>query len=151
MTGSMTSQIWNTMIALVALAPAACSRAEDPAGSPPARRVSAPAAARLPAPMPPGDGVRARSPAQPPPRPLSLAAEAGKQLFFDAALSVSGEMSCATCHDPAHAYGPPNDRSVQLGGPRGRSPGLRAVPSLRYKEFTPGYADLLDNSDGFSP
>jgi cytochrome c peroxidase len=27
---------------------------------------------------------------------------------------------------------------------------LRATPSLRYKEFTPGYADLLDNPDGFS-
>jgi len=59
-------------------------------------------------------------------------------------------MSCATCHDPAHAYGPANDRAVQLGGPQGTSPGLRAVPSLRYKEFTPGYADLLDNPDGVS-
>src|SRR3954453_8058411 len=60
-------------------------------------------------------------------------------------------MACSTCHDPDHAHGPPNGLSVQLGGPRGASPGLRAVPSLRYKEFTPGYADLLDNSDGFSP
>ena len=59
-------------------------------------------------------------------------------------------MACATCHDPAHAYGPPNDLAVQLGGAHGNSPGLRAVPSLRYKEFTPGYADLLDNPDGFS-
>ena len=59
-------------------------------------------------------------------------------------------MACATCHDPAHAYGPTNDLAVQLGGPRGTSPGLRAVPSLRYKEFTPGYRDTLDNPDGFS-
>jgi cytochrome c peroxidase len=34
-------------------------------------------------------------------------------------------MSCATCHDPAHAYGPPNGLAVQEGG-------TRAVPSLRY-------------------
>src|SRR6185437_5354841 len=39
----------------------------------------------------------------------SLAAQAGKALFFDKALSASGKMSCATCHDPDHAYGPPND------------------------------------------
>ena len=37
-------------------------------------------------------------------------------------------MACATCHDPAHAYGPPNDLAVQLGGPHGTSPGLRADP-----------------------
>jgi cytochrome c peroxidase len=39
---------------------------------------------------------------------------------------------------------------VQLGGPKGTSPGARAVPSIRYKEFTPGFADLLDNPDGVS-
>ncbi len=89
-------------------------------------------------------------PAAPRPRPLSAAAELGKQLFFDKGLSASGEMACATCHDPAHAYGPTNDLAVQLGGPHGTSPGLRAVPSLRYKEFTPGYRDTLDNPDGFS-
>jgi cytochrome c peroxidase len=59
-------------------------------------------------------------------------------------------MACATCHDPAHAYGPPNSLAVQLGGPRRTSPGLRAVPSLRYKEYNPGYADLRDNPDGIS-
>jgi cytochrome c peroxidase len=81
---------------------------------------------------------------------LSLAAQVGQRLFFDQALSASGAMSCATCHDPRHAYGPPDERAVQLGGPRRRSPGLRAVPSLRYKEYTRGYSDLLDNPDGFS-
>ena len=59
-------------------------------------------------------------------------------------------MSCATCHDPAHAYGPPNDLAVQLGGKKGTLQGSRAVPSLRYKEYTPAYADLLDNPDGMS-
>ena len=45
---------------------------------------------------------------------LELAA-LGKKIFFDPALSASGRMSCATCHNPQHAYGPPNGQAVQLG------------------------------------
>jgi cytochrome c peroxidase len=74
----------------------------------------------------------------------------GRALFFDPRLSASGAMSCATCHDPAHAYGPPDGLAVQLGGPHRSDAGRRAVPSLRYKEYTPHYADLLDNPDGVS-
>jgi cytochrome c peroxidase len=143
MTGSIAAWRWNLGARLVALAAAACSRADDPAAS------------RAPD-LPPAHAIEpaiepARSASAPRPRSLTPAAEAGKQAFFDQRLSASGRMACATCHDPDHAYGPPNDLAVQLGGPHGASPGLRAVPSLRYKEFTPGYADLLDNSDGFSP
>jgi len=81
---------------------------------------------------------------------LSPPAQVGAKIFFDASLSASGRMSCATCHDPAHAYGPPNDLAVQLGGAHLDQPGTRAVPSLRYKDVTPAYADLLDNPDGVS-
>lgn len=81
---------------------------------------------------------------------LSVGAELGKKLFFDKSLSASGNMACATCHDPEHAYGPVNGLAVQLGGPKLDKAGTRAVPSLRYKEFTPAYADLLDNPDGIS-
>jgi cytochrome c peroxidase len=81
---------------------------------------------------------------------LSLVAQVGQKLFFDQTLSGSGKMSCATCHDPSFSYGPPNDLSVQLGGPTLTDSGTRAVPSLRYKEYTPAYADLLDNPDGIS-
>ena len=81
---------------------------------------------------------------------LSPAAQLGKQLFFDKSLSASGAQSCATCHDPKHAYGPPNGLAVQLGGPGMDQHGTRAVPSLRYKEYTPPFADLLDNPDGVS-
>ncbi len=81
---------------------------------------------------------------------LSPSAELGKQLFFDRSLSGSGAIACATCHDPDHAYGPPNGLSVQPGGPGLDRTGTRAVPSLRYKEFTPPFADLLDNPDGIS-
>ncbi len=81
---------------------------------------------------------------------LSLGAELGKKLFFDKSLSASGGLACSTCHDPDHAYGPANGLAVQLGGPHLDRAGTRAVPSLRYKEFTPAYADLLDNPDGIS-
>lgn len=71
------------------------------------------------------------------PARLSPRAELGRQIFFDAALSASGRMSCASCHSPGHAYGPPNDLAVQPGGSDMRHPGVRAVPSLRYLTFTP--------------
>ncbi|WP_283150172.1 cytochrome-c peroxidase [Silvimonas soli] len=82
--------------------------------------------------------------------PLSLAAQVGDKLFFDATLSGSGKMACATCHDPNYAYGPPNNLAVQLGGSDLLQAGTRAVPSLRYKDNIPPYADLLDNPDGVS-
>lgn len=63
---------------------------------------------------------------------LSAAAKLGKKIFFDPALSASGRMSCATCHSPQYAYGPPNALPVQYGGPKLKTPGFRAVPSLRY-------------------
>ena len=47
---------------------------------------------------------------------LAAMTELGRQLFFDPQLSRLGKMSCATCHDPRFAYGPPNARSTQLGG-----------------------------------
>ena len=60
------------------------------------------------------------------------AAEIGRQLFHDKTLSASGQQSCASCHDPAFAYGPNNALSVQLGGAHLDQQGTRAVPSLRY-------------------
>jgi cytochrome c peroxidase len=67
--------------------------------------------------------------------------ELGRRLFFDPELSASGKMACATCHDPAFAYGPPNDRSTQLGGPDMKSVGLRAAPALRYLQTVPPFAE----------
>ncbi|BFI94645.1 MAG: cytochrome c peroxidase [Rhodanobacter sp.] len=74
-----------------------------------------------------------------PPLPVQLSPPAvlGRQLFFDKALSASGQLACASCHDPAHAYGPPDGRAVRLGGKDGRRAGTRAVPSLRYLDHTP--------------
>ena len=71
---------------------------------------------------------------------LSLMARLGRQIFYDAKLSGSGTQSCASCHSPERAYGPPNDLSVQMGGPHGDAPGLRAVPSLKYLAGSPGFS-----------
>ncbi|MEO8778612.1 MAG: cytochrome c peroxidase [Rhodanobacter sp.] len=71
------------------------------------------------------------------PAQLSEMAALGKRIFFDPSLSASGRMSCASCHSPQHAYGPPNGLAVQRGGANLRQPGTRAVPSLRYLTFTP--------------
>ena len=71
--------------------------------------------------------------------------EIGRRIFFDQGLSRSGRMACATCHDPTRAFGPPNGRDVQLGGPAMNRPGTRAVPTLRYLAgtipFTEHYID----------
>ena len=77
--------------------------------------------------------------------------ELGRKLFLDPSLSASGKMACATCHDPQHAFGPPNALPVQFGGPDMRQPGLRAVPSLRYlqaiPQFTAHYYESDDEGD----
>ena len=49
--------------------------------------------------------------------------ELGHKLFLDPSLSASGQMACATCHDPQHAFGPPNALPVQFGGGVGPPPG----------------------------
>ena len=81
---------------------------------------------------------------------LTPLARLGQRMFFDTSLSRSGKQSCASCHDPAHAHAAPNGLAVQPGGPHMTRAGLRAVPSLRYTETTPPYADMLDNPDGIS-
>ncbi|MCP1118966.1 cytochrome-c peroxidase [Robbsia andropogonis] len=73
------------------------------------------------------------------PVPLSAMAQLGKQLFFEKSLSGSGKMACASCHDPSHAYGPPNGLAVQLGGLDMQKQGARAVPSLKYLEHNPDF------------
>jgi cytochrome c peroxidase len=73
--------------------------------------------------------------------------ELGRKLFFDPSLSASGKMACATCHDPRHAFGPPNALPVQFGGPDLRQPGLRAVPSLRYLQAIPQFIAHYYDSD----
>jgi cytochrome c peroxidase len=83
----------------------------------------------------------------PPATTLSLAAQVGQKAFVDQTLSGGKNMACSSCHSPQYAYGPPNSLSVQLGSDPTQA-GTRAVPSLRYKDATPPYADLASNPDG---
>jgi cytochrome c peroxidase len=69
---------------------------------------------------------------RPPVAPLSIVAVLGREMFNDPSLSASGKQSCASCHSAAHAFGPPNDLAVQLGGPHMTDAGYRPVPSIAY-------------------
>jgi cytochrome c peroxidase len=84
-----------------------------------------------------------------PPAPLSAIASLGQKMFFDPSLSASGKMSCAFCHNPAHAYAPANSLAAQLGGPDMRQQGDRAVPSLTYLERTPRF--MIRPDTAFDP
>jgi cytochrome c peroxidase len=96
--------------------------------------------AHVGAPYAPLPGGRPRPPA------ADLAA-LGRALFFDPALSASGRVSCASCHDPAHAYGPPGAPAVQPGAGLGAS-AFRAVPSLRYLQTVPPFDAHFHDDDG---
>ncbi|WP_369823895.1 cytochrome-c peroxidase [Collimonas sp. OK242] len=113
-----------------------CHDAETPARVTRAAAL-APSAGATPAAPKPSLKMWVRYPE--PPAALSAAASLGKQIFFDPSLSASGKMSCATCHSPDHAYGPPNGLAVQPGGADMQRQGTRAVPSLRYLGFTPKF------------
>jgi cytochrome c peroxidase len=66
----------------------------------------------------------------------------GALVFADPSLSASGTVACATCHDPHSAFGPPNDKPVQLGG-------VRAAPSLRYLNIVQRFDEHhVDGDDG---
>jgi cytochrome c peroxidase len=82
----------------------------------------------------PGENPRPVHLIRRPVEPFSAMAKLGKDIFFDTNLSSSGKLACASCHSPDHAYGPPTDAPVVLGGPDLKLSGLRAVPSLTYLE-----------------
>ena len=81
---------------------------------------------------------------------LSAMAELGRLVFFDASLSSSGRLACASCHSPEHAYGPPGDAPVMLGGPSLSRQGARAVPSLMYLERQPNFSIGPDDQENES-
>jgi cytochrome c peroxidase len=74
-------------------------------------------------------------------------AELGRKLFFDPALSGSGKLACASCHDPAFAYGPPNALPVQRGGKDLQQWGRRAAPSLKYLQIVPQFTEHYFDSE----
>jgi cytochrome c peroxidase len=62
----------------------------------------------------------------------------GRELFFDPALSASGKISCSTCHDPKHSFGPPAGLKI----------GSRAVPSLMYAQNVPPFTEHFIDDEG---
>ncbi len=78
---------------------------------------------------------------------VAAVTELGRKLFFDPRLSASGQMACASCHDPAHGFSAPNARSVQLGGPDMQHAGTRAVPSLMYGQTVPAFSEHYFESE----
>ena len=86
-------------------------------------------------------------------QPLSAAAQLGKKIFVDQALSVSGRQSCATCHVAAYAFaadpsadGPDHGLPVPLGGINMDEPVFRNAPSLMYASFAPAFYFDADGS-----
>jgi cytochrome c peroxidase len=80
-------------------------------------------------------------------RRARLLEDIGRQMFVDPTLSGSGTLSCASCHSPRHAFGPPNARATQLGGQQLDRVGLRAVPSLRYLQTRPPFSEHFFESE----
>jgi cytochrome c peroxidase len=71
----------------------------------------------------------------------------GHALFFDPSLSASDKLACASCHDPAHGFGPTGDAAVVMGGKDMQQPGLRAVPSLTYMQNVPQFTEHYYEDD----
>ena len=78
---------------------------------------------------------------------LSPAAALGQKIFADASLSASGKISCATCHNPAHAHATGNPEIVVPSGGADLSvPGFRKPPSLAYLGTTPAFYFARDGT-----
>ena len=71
-------------------------------------------------------------------------------MFFDPALSASGQMACASCHDPAHGFRPGNDLPCSWAARTSAAgPARRAVPDLFAggAAFTEHFHDSDDEGD----
>jgi cytochrome c peroxidase len=100
-------------------------------------------------------------------RPLDpKLATLGRDIFFDSAISLHGDNSCAGCHSPANGFG--DSQSIAIGvdnngivGPRRKGPrNQRRSPSILNTAFYPRLmwngrffapsGDPFDNSEGFT-
>src|SRR5690606_36413472 len=72
--------------------------------------------------------------------------ELGRQLFFDNRLSGDFTVSCATCHDPDHAYTAPTQFGVGIRGQVGnRNSPVAYNRILSDLQFWDGRADSLED------
>lgn len=95
------------------------------------------------------DLVRAmKTPGAPPPDPTNeyadvpAAAELGKKLFSDAALSPSNRISCATCHDAAKGLSDGLPQSEGIATTDRNAPAIALASHARW-QFWDGRADTL--------
>ena len=76
--------------------------------------------------------------------------ELGRLLFHDKNLSKNRTQSCATCHDPEHAFiDSRNNEAQPLGvslGDDNFSIGVRNAPTISYAKFSPTFSALPDNA-----
>lgn len=66
----------------------------------------------------------------------------GQILFFDVSLSVNRTQSCATCHNPDHAFIDARENSAQKMVSQGDNPhnfGNRNSPTMLYAKFSPDF------------
>jgi cytochrome c peroxidase len=95
----------------------------------PARRTNA-------LPVPPREG--------PPDDPALVAL--GRKIFFDGRLSEPAGTSCASCHDPAHAFS--GGHGSRIGVPLGSRPrhyARRSTPSALYLRYVPAFYYFEDD------
>lgn len=80
---------------------------------------------------------------------ISNITELGELLFHDKNLSLTRSQSCATCHDPAHAFIDPRNKgsngAVSLGDD-GHSLGRRNSPTLTYVALIPDFEQMPDGN-----
>ena len=73
--------------------------------------------------------------------------ELGGRLFMDPRLSASGQLACASCHDPAHGFAPGDANPAQMGGVRMDQQGIRAAPGLTYLQAIPAFTAHFHDSE----
>ena len=59
----------------------------------------------------------------------------GRTMFMDRGLSAGGTLACASCHDPAAAFGPNARTPSPFADADPAHAGTRAIPALRYAQF----------------
>lgn len=84
--------------------------------------------------------VQAEIPILPGDNQLSLKAQLGRQIFFDANLSEPAGQSCASCHSPATFFVDPNsDKQPTSDGVINGLKGARNAPTVSYTAFAPSF------------
>jgi cytochrome c peroxidase len=76
-------------------------------------------------------------------------AQLGKRLFFDKGLSRTGEVACATCHRPEHAFAEPTPVSTGVDGRKGKR-NAPALINIAWNEsyFWDGRVETLEQQTG---